>query len=362
MQLTEREHALLANDLLTWIEQREAEQIAYGVYDVTMTGAEVIADYRPIDTALVLDEGREEGLAQALQHLAKEALIVRFTAEFDPMEWVFRSRIAEMVRLLSLLRQRLAFDDTAKQRQRISQGKRLTGDVTFHVVPRRVPRRRIPPENYLTVLDGDGERERCAALLHEVIATRLPKLHLMSQFQADALREILQIVELSPSRGAERGVVVTASTGAGKTYAFFLPVLAKIILERCLRGRVGVKAICIYPRVALSENQLSDFVEAVFHVNAVLTAQGLPSITLGIESGSAVYQSDDFRRTDEERQKRLAERGWRYDGNFGGYLAPFAYCIGVDGHDCAQAPRQLGVRPTDPHTLRCPACKGREKI
>lgn len=32
----------LADDLLTSIEQREAEQIAYGVYDVTMTGAEAM--------------------------------------------------------------------------------------------------------------------------------------------------------------------------------------------------------------------------------------------------------------------------------------------------------------------------------
>ena len=42
MPLSDRERDLLANDLLTWIEQREAEQIAYGVYDVTMIGAEVI--------------------------------------------------------------------------------------------------------------------------------------------------------------------------------------------------------------------------------------------------------------------------------------------------------------------------------
>jgi hypothetical protein len=37
---------MLADNVLTFIEQREAEQIAYGVYDVTMTGAEVIAGCR----------------------------------------------------------------------------------------------------------------------------------------------------------------------------------------------------------------------------------------------------------------------------------------------------------------------------
>jgi Lhr-like helicase len=35
----------LADEVLTFIEQREAEQVAYGVYDVTMTGAEVIESW-----------------------------------------------------------------------------------------------------------------------------------------------------------------------------------------------------------------------------------------------------------------------------------------------------------------------------
>lgn len=357
MPLTEHERESLAQDLLTFIEQREAEQIAYGVYDVTLTGAEVLSSYRAIDTRRPPLADRDGDLSEALRWLANTALIIRFDAEANPADWVFRSRIAETVRLLSKLRQRLPPRyDSEKPRQRISKAKRLTGDVTFHVAPRRVPRRRHIPADYLTLLNGSAEHERCADLLGTAIAVHLPKLHEISQFQEDALREILQVIELSPARGAERGVVVTASTGAGKTYAFFLPVLAKIILERCLRGRVGVKAICIYPRVALSENQLSDFVEALFHVNRVLADNGLPPISIGIESGAAVYQSDDFRRTDEKGREQLAGRGWRYDQGFAGYLAPFAYCVGTPGHACDRAPQQLGVRPDDLRTLRCPAC------
>ncbi|MEI8308212.1 MAG: hypothetical protein WCF99_14230 [Chloroflexales bacterium] len=41
MPLSDDKRDILTNDLLTWIEQREAEQIAYGVYDVTMTGTDV---------------------------------------------------------------------------------------------------------------------------------------------------------------------------------------------------------------------------------------------------------------------------------------------------------------------------------
>lgn len=357
MPLTDHERARLADDLLTFIEQREAEQIAYGVYDVTMTGAEVLASYHPIDTQRPPLADREGDLHAALRWLAEEALIICFGAEPDPAAWVFRSRIAETVRLLSKLRQRLPPRYAGEQqRQRISKAKRLTGDVTFHVAPRRVPRRRRTSDDYLAVLDGSAEHARCARLLRTAIARHLSKLRTISQFQEDALREVLQAIELSPARGAERGVVVTAGTGAGKTYAFFLPVLARIILERCLRGRVGVKAICIYPRVALSENQLTDFVEAICYVNRVLADDGLPPITIGIESGAAVYQRSDVRATDARSRERLARRGWRYDEGFGGYLAPFASCVGTPGHACEQAPQPLGVRPGDPRTLRCPAC------
>ena len=38
MTLSSSDLQWLADDVLTFIEQREAEQIAYGIYDVTMTG------------------------------------------------------------------------------------------------------------------------------------------------------------------------------------------------------------------------------------------------------------------------------------------------------------------------------------
>lgn len=347
----------LADDLLTFIEQREAAQIAYGVYDVTMTGAEVLAGYRPVDVTRVPLVDREGALKAALGWLAAEVLIIRFDGADEPAEWVFRSRIAEMVRLLSRLRQRLPpRSDSEQRRQHISRAKALSGDVTFHVVPRQVPRRHRTAADYLALLGENPEHADCARLLHTAIMTHLPKLQKLSQFQEDALREILQVIELSAARDSERGVVVTADTGAGKTYAFFLPVLAKVILDRSLRNKIGVKAICIYPRLALSENQLRDFVEAIFCVNQALAAEDLPLISIGIESGSAVYECSDFQSVAPANQERLARRGWRYDAQFGGYLAPFAYCVGSADYACAQVPQQLGVLPTASRTLCCPAC------
>ncbi len=351
----------LADEVLTFIEQREAEQIAYGVYDVTLTGEEIFQHFRRSDSADLPVEERDAALHAVLTKLVDEVHIIRFDADADPKQWIFRSRIAEMVRLLALLRQRIVFSDSAKRSHRLSAAPRLVDDVTLTVMSRRVPQRNLPASSILTTERGNAdEYQRAMALVLEAIEQALPKLRMMSGFQKRSFDEILDAIERDPQRNQERGVVVTASTGAGKTYAFFLPVLVKAILERCFRERKGVKAICIYPRVALSENQFDDFIEILFHVNRVLEREQLPAITIGIESGATVYDLKDLCETDKEHQERLARmRGWTYDPDNKGYLAPFAYCIGKEGFDCYQSDQRLLVSPPNLEELFCPRCKER---
>ncbi|HAJ58723.1 MAG TPA: hypothetical protein DCP31_05205 [Cyanobacteria bacterium UBA8543] len=231
-------------------------------------------------------------------------------------------------------------------------------DVKFSVASRRVPRRNIPVQTCMApLLNGSDFQQQTANLLLEVITTRLKKLRQMSGFQQRALHRILEAVELDAQEGIEKGVVVTASTGAGKTYAFFLPILAKMLLERCLRGRVGVKAICIYPRVALSENQLTDFIEVLYYLNQLLGQHNLRQLTIGVESGAAVYQARDFQSTTDEKKRQLSKiRGWTFSEEYGGYLSPFAYCVGTEGKTCSNGKQRLLVRPTQPQLLVCPVC------
>ncbi|NER48890.1 MAG: DEAD/DEAH box helicase, partial [Symploca sp. SIO1A3] len=348
----------LADEVLTFIEQREAEQVAYGVYDVTMTGAEVLDSFEPSEDIQLAAEQKKEAISDALQQLGNDLQIIRFNQANSPAEWVFRSRIAETVRLLTKLRQRIVNYNSEKKKHRISKSKRLVADVKFSVASRRVPRRNIPVQTCMTpLLNGSDFQQQTANLLLEVIKTRLNKLQKMSGFQQRALQRILEAVELDPQEGIEKGIVVTASTGAGKTYAFFLPILAKIVLERCLRGREGVKAICIYPRVALAENQLTDFIEVLFYLNQLLVQHNLPQLTIGLESGAAVYQVRDFQNTSDDHRQQLSKmRGWTFSEELGGYLSPFAYCVGTAGHTCDDGKQKLLVYPTQPQTLVCPAC------
>jgi hypothetical protein len=346
---------------LTFIEQREAEQVAYGIYDVTMAGVEVIDNFKPSEDIQLATEDKTEALRNALAQLANDLQIIRFNQVESPDEWIFRSRVAETVRLISKLRQRIVQDNNRKVAHRISNSKRLVADVKFSVASRRVPRRNIPVQTCMTpLLSGNAQQRQAANLLLEVINTHLEKLRTMSGFQQRTLETILEAIELKAQEGIEKGVVVTASTGAGKTYAFFLPVLAKMLLERCLRDREGVKAICIYPRVALSENQLTDFIEILFYLNQVLAKNSLPQLTIGVESAAASYKLNEFQATSEEQQKRLSQiRGWASSKEYGGHLSPFAYCVGTDGQACKNDKQRLLVLPADPKTLVCPICNKR---
>lgn len=362
MPLTRDDIHMLVDEVLTFIEQREAEQIAYGVYDVTMTGAEVIDGFRPLSVNLTADDDRQGYVRAALQHLGERLDILRLDDDrgAPPEDWVLRSRIAEMVRLIALVRQRIVFQPNQRSSHRLSTSKRLVADTTLTVMSRLVPERNRSSAEFLEhALASSDERRQVASLLVEVIERALPKLKLLSGFQCRAFEAILRIVELDERGGGSRGVVVTAGTGAGKTYAFFVPVLVKALLDRCLRDRVGVKAICIYPRVALSENQLADFIEILFHLNRALAAAGLPQLTIGIESGAAMYKQAELTSAaaNEERREKLARRrGWVYDAEAGGFCAPFASCVGTDGHACAESKVGLVARASGLLTLVCPCC------
>lgn len=107
MSLDAKSLKYLSDEVLTFIEQHEAEQVAYGIYDVTMTGAEVIDSFQPSEDICLTAEDRAKTLMNALKQLASDLQIIRFDKEESPRNWVFRSRIAETVRLLTKLRQRM---------------------------------------------------------------------------------------------------------------------------------------------------------------------------------------------------------------------------------------------------------------
>lgn len=150
----------LADEIQTFIEQREAEQSAYGIYDLTMTGGEVLDIFEPGDPNLLDVQTRDDDIRNALKLLYKDYQIIRFDREeADVRNWIFRSRMAEIVRLLSKLKQRIIKNSGQIKNHKISNSKRLVHDLKFTVVPRRVPRRNLSIENSLESLQNSSEHD-----------------------------------------------------------------------------------------------------------------------------------------------------------------------------------------------------------
>jgi hypothetical protein len=318
----------IADSILHFVECREAQQIQYGLYGVVITGQEVI------DAALAT----ESETATALLELWQRREIIRFEDHNDVRDWLFRSRIAEMVRLVSKVRQRVVGSVQEQRRHRADRSPRLVHDLKYEVQERQAPERNLPVTSLTQILTRSQENEL------QQVATILEALFPIgfSGFQQRSFHHIVNHILLKPRRGELRGAVITANTGAGKTYAFFLPVLAYCMVEKGLRGRPGVKTICLYPRVALSENQLEDFVRLIYRAN-----QHLPyPITVGVDSGASPYSPSDFGQPDHQYLQE--RRGWRWDAANRRYICPFARCP-----VCEQ---ELAVAQIQTERIFCTSC------
>ncbi len=313
----------LIDTILTYIERREAEHIQYALYDVWLTGENVLKAF---------SDEPEAKVHTALDTLWRRGLIMRCEDHADHRQWRFRSRMTEIVRLVSKLRQRKG--------DHVDKSSSLVHDLKFEVRARQVP-----------------ERHLCMADLAEPLQSRYPDVAdiliklfpqadwQFSDFQQRAFQIIIEKFLLKASRNGTEGLVITANTGAGKTYAFFLPVLAYCLAEKGLRGQIGTKAICIYPRVALSENQLEDFVNVLYQANQHLPPEH--QLTVGIDSGASPYTLYDFTHPDNKYLQN--NRGWRWDAENTRYICPFARCPACGG--------ELAVKQANqPDAIFCTQC------
>jgi len=108
-----------------------------------------------------------------------------------------------------------------------------------------------------------------------------------SDFQLRAIKALL--------KGDKRGYILTAPTSGGKTYAFLIPILARII-EAKLRGEgeKRVKALIVYPRKALERDQLNKIIIALYKMNYYFKhVKGLNAkITIGIDDGETPWERE----------------------------------------------------------------------
>ena len=265
--------------VLDALEEADARNLAWGLTDESWT-RDGLAEFI----------GRHTGAADpeaCIDELLAGNLLVQL-----PREWParYRTRMSEAVRLFTRLRQMFPG-------QPWQSGARLVSDFRFLRRPRAFPERNLEPRKVLAHL---REQELPAAVLTQV--ERVLAGRDLSRFQLGATSEIFSGL----ASRTDRGVVVGAGTGNGKTLAFYLPALSQLAA-----GTESPRVIAIYPRNELLKDQLATALREV----RGLRSAGSRSLVIGAYFGPTPFHSD------VEPDTRA---GWRRRGS--SWICPFLTC------------------------------------
>ena len=268
----------LLQALLNALERAEARLLAWGVVDGAFAEDEVldIAD----DVLAAAGDTRlapEDLLDLAERHRLVFPFPAATTSAAGAYGTVYRTRMAETVRLLARLRQ---LGPGRPWRAAPS----LVADYRFTVRPRAYPERHRAPADVRAAL---AEATRLTHLQEEVLTALLHdeegKPLQLADFQVEATARIL--ADLDRPRNS-RGTIVSAGTGSGKTLAFRLPAflrIAHLIAESPQQD--WVKAVALYPRNELLKDQLSSGVAEARKLDGVLQARGARPLSIGAYYG-----------------------------------------------------------------------------
>lgn len=286
---------------LSDLENREAKLLTWGFVDGGFSTDEIhglAADY--MDTS---------GISGAAEDLIEEMVARRLLFEFgSDGRRVWRTRMAEGVRLFARLRQIFPHTDWAFSPT-------LVADFRLAVSSRTYPRRHISPTATLEYL---GQSIGLSASRQEALAALLDRgSFLLSHFQVRATDRMLR--DLSGRRN--RGMIVCAGTGTGKTLAFYLPALTHVA-ETVERGSYWTKVLAIYPRNELLRDQFSETYQEVRRLDETLLARGKRKISIGAFFGPTPRDSTSA---------QLRSRNWSFQRAAGGYCCPYLCCPGCKG-------------------------------
>ena len=243
-------------NLLDAIERKELLSLTWGYVDGSMTRDEAIR----LGVEVVDNEDDAENL---LELLISKCLV------FEIRGARIRSRFAEIVRLLTRLRQ--LFPGRSWE-----SSPRLVSDFRVDIRQRSYPERSKSASQlaaeHSKVFDSSALRK----LMWKAL-TESPQIRLAA-FQE---RSTLRLLVPEP----DTGTIITAGTGSGKTMAFYLPAFIRIG-EHIKPEQYWVKALAIYPRTELLKDQLSEAFVRSRTIDPILKKFEKRKLLLGAYFGS----------------------------------------------------------------------------
>lgn len=290
-----------AEELLNAIEQAEMRSLTWGYVDGSLTSAEVIRLAQSLAASKAMTRS-EEDCEELIEDLIDAQLLFERRGRL-------RSRFAETVRLM--VRSRQMF-----RAEQWRGAPRLVADFRVDRRPRLFPHRDVLPkevwEHMPAIVRGDTMRRRFwDALTQNDQGEPLT----LARFQARAAARLLN------ETPTDNATIVTAGTGSGKTFCFYLPALTEIATQ-VASGTEHTLALALYPRVELLKDQLREAVRLSDRLTPLLQSSGARPLRIGVYYG-------DTPRNWEHFASPYPPKNWKRQGR--GYICPFIRCLKCDG-------------------------------
>ena len=302
MSLTRQKFLLSILDL---IEERESQLLVWGLVDGYITESEfndLISNQ--IDSALEVGFDEFYDSAPVVKEMLDEKLIVEVLSNSESK--VYRSRMAETVRLLQRLRQ--VFPKHVKRKNGWLSAPSLVADFRFQRRQRKYPKRNIDKSKALEVINSFTKNPHLFTAVKALLPSN-PNFKIAG-FQLRSFERIIWGIE----EGKTIGTIVCAGTGSGKTLAFYLPALSSIVRHLLTNSKdKWVKSIAIYPRSELLKDQLGEVISQCESLRGELSNI---SIRVGALYGDIPNRLQNV---------RTGDRKWRKEGD--SYVCPFLKCV-----------------------------------
>ncbi|MEZ9657438.1 protein DpdJ [Vibrio splendidus] len=291
-------------EVLTYIEENENKLLVWGVTNTCFSEQEL---FDKIEGLLELKDPNGvlnfHDASSVLDDLLERGLLLKFAGGRGNSN-LYRSRMAEGVRLYSSLRQMFpkhGKDDLWKD------AATLVSDFRFLRSKRKYPKRNVSTLDVIEFLEKDVRLSTLEANFLRELLRHGSGYYDLAAFQKRACGRVLDQVK----SGGESGSIVCAGTGSGKTLAFYLPALTHIANEK-IAGRGGhVQALAIYPRNELLKDQ---FIETWRQARKLDHLLGEKKIRIGAYFGMAPKSATqlEIKTTREDGSVRLrAVSGWK---------------------------------------------------
>ena len=293
---------ILCEELLSQVELKENQLLEWGFIGGSIDVQKIIAPLLDLPPTKVLQELIEElgidtsSIPAIIQNLEQRKLL------FPTIPGCFRTRYAEAIRLLILLKQRFSTKDWQSGRNLVSHVKPM---LSYRKYPKRDQQLCEILEG-LSVMDVDERTKQALGTLLRGGAFEL------AAFQVRSLRHLLQWTK-DPT---DKATIIGAGTGSGKTKAFYLPAFSHMTALLQGDSRHWTKVIGIYPRVELLKDQFREAVGEIKALQSHCAAVGIRSITIG------GYYGDTPRTANEVIHSPY--RKWKKKDS--GYVCPSLNC------------------------------------